>query len=123
GLSGCRAYSNSDDGFDFINASGTCTVEKSWSFRNGYQPDTMTAAGNGAGFKSGGYGTDPSTFPDTIPRHTVRQCVAFRNRSQGFYANHHPGGIDFLNNTAYSNSANFDMLADVGASTHRLRNN
>ena len=53
----------------------------------------------------------------------MRQCVAFGNRSQGFYANHHPGGIDFLNNTAFRNPANFDMLADVGASNHRLRNN
>ena len=44
-LRGCRAYENSDDGFDFINAPGTCTVEESWAFRNGYIPDTnMTGA-------------------------------------------------------------------------------
>jgi Right handed beta helix region len=122
-LSGCRSYSNSDDGFDFINAPGTCTAEKSWAFRNGYVPDTATAAGNGAGFKAGGFGLDISTFPATIPRHVVRFCVAFGNRSQGFYANHHPGGIDFLNNTAFRNPTNFDMLADVGPSSHRLRNN
>jgi hypothetical protein len=122
-ISGCRGYSNSDDGYDFINAPGTCAVEKSWAFRNGYQPDTMTAAGNGAGFKAGGFGLDTGTFPATIPRHVVRNCVAFGNRSQGFYANHHPGGIDFLNNTAFRNATNFDMLADVGASSHRLRNN
>jgi hypothetical protein len=54
----------------------------------------------------------------------VRQCVAFANRSQGFYANHHPGKINFNNNTAFSNGANFNLLADSGyPSSHDLRNN
>jgi hypothetical protein len=122
-ISGCRAYANSDDGYDFINAPGTCTVERSFAFRNGYNPDTMTASGNGAGFKAGGFGLDQSTFPAEIPRHAVHQCVAFGNRSQGFYANHHPGGIDFFNNVAFRNGVNFNMLADVGESSHTLRNN
>ena len=122
-FSGCRAYENSDDGFDFINADDSCTVEKSWAFRNGWEPETNTAAGNGSGFKCGGYGLEPSDFPPAIPRHVIRFNVAFRNRSQGFYANHHPGGIDFFNNTAFGNGTNFDMLADVGESSHTLRNN
>jgi hypothetical protein len=49
--------------------------------------------------------------------------VAFGNRTIGFYANHHPGGIDFFNNTAFRNPTKFNMLADVGASSHTLRNN
>ncbi|MBC8132771.1 MAG: right-handed parallel beta-helix repeat-containing protein, partial [Deltaproteobacteria bacterium] len=122
-ISGCRGYANSDDGFDFISAARSCTAEKSWAFTNGWIPDTTQGAGNGAGFKSGGFGTDTGTFPAVIPRHTIRQCVAFGNRSQGFYANHHPGGIDFLNNTAFRNQSNFDMLADVGTSSHKIRNN
>jgi hypothetical protein len=122
-FTGCRAWWNSDDGFDFINCPGACTVEKSWSFRNGYQPGTTTAAGNGAGFKAGGFGLDTTTFPSTIPRHVIRFNVAWGNRSQGFYANHHPGAIEWLNNTAFNNPRNFDMLADVGAAAHFLRNN
>ncbi len=122
-IRGCRAYANSDDGYDFINAPGTCTVERSFAFRNGYIPDTTTASGNGAGFKAGGFGLDTGTFPAVIPRHAVHQCVAFGNRSQGFYANHHPGGIDFFNNVAFRNGVNFNMLADVGESSHTLRNN
>ena len=39
-LRGCRGYWNSDDGFDFINSSGACTVEGSWVFNNGYVPET-----------------------------------------------------------------------------------
>src|SRR5690606_741539 len=48
-IRGCRGYDNSDDGYDFINAPGVCTVENSWAFRNGYIPDTSSAAGNGSG--------------------------------------------------------------------------
>jgi MYXO-CTERM domain-containing protein len=122
-FSGCRAWYNSDDGFDFINAPGGCVVEHSWAFQNGFQPDTNTAAGNGSGIKAGGFGLDTSTFPANPPRHQVRFNVAFANRASGFYANHHPGGIDWFNNTAFDNPRNFDMLADVGAADHFLRNN
>lgn len=122
-LRGCRAWSNSDDGFDFINAPGTCTVEHSWAFKNGFVPDTNMAAGNGAGFKSGGFGSPPKIPSSGVPRHVIRFNLAFRNRSQGFYANHHPGGLDFFNNTALGNAVNYDMLVEGGASTHKLHNN
>jgi hypothetical protein len=122
-IRGCRGYWNSDDGYDFINAPGTCTVENSWAFRNGYVPDSNTAAGNGAGFKSGGFGSPPTIPSSGVPRHVIRFNVAFSNRAQGFYANHHPGGLDFINNTAFSNGANYNMLVEGGTSTHVLRNN
>jgi MYXO-CTERM domain-containing protein len=123
-LRGCRAYENSDDGFDFINAAGTCLAEESWAFRNGFIPDTNTAGANGAGFKSGGFGNPPMTPASGAPRHVIRKNLAFGNRSIGFYANYHPGGIDFLNNTAFDNPANFDMRTPSGVtSSHKLRNN
>jgi hypothetical protein len=53
-----------------------------------------------------------------------------RNKSNGFYANHHIGGSDWFNNTAYRNGANFSMLSrladnvtDVAGYGHKLRNN
>jgi hypothetical protein len=122
-MSGCRGWENSDDGYDFINAPGVCTVENSWSWRNGWVPDTNTGAGNGAGFKAGGFGLDTGTFPSNVPTHVVRKCLSWSNRAQGFYANHHPGAIDWLNNTAYNNPSNYNMLDDVGQGTHYLRNN
>jgi MYXO-CTERM domain-containing protein len=124
-FSGCRAWYNSDDGYDFINArGGTCIVEKSWAFLNGFIPDTTMPIGNGAGFKAGGFGSPPTNYPNPVPRHVVRQCIAFGNRSQGFYANHHNGGIDFFNNLAFRNPANYNMLADSGfPSNHTIRNN
>ncbi len=123
-IRGCRAWSNSDDGYDFINASGSCTVENSWSWSNGYVPGTMTASGNGAGFKAGGYGSPPNTPAGGAAVHNVNRCLAFRNRAQGFYGNHHPGRINFFNNTAINNSSNFNMTADSGyPSDHVIRNN
>jgi len=124
-LRGCRAYENSDDGFDFINAAGTCIAEQSWAFRNGYIPDTTMTGANGAGFKSGGYGNPPTIPASGVPRHVIRGSVAFGNRAIGFYANYHPGGLDFFNNTAFDNPANFDMRIPTGGamSSHKLRNN
>lgn len=129
---GCRAWYNSDDGFDLINCHEAVTIENCWSFFNGYRPGTFTAAGDGSGFKSGGYGMSATpSVPAVIPRHTVRFCLAYYNRSQGFYANHHLGGINWHNNTAYQNPSNYNMLnrksaaeaVDVPGYGHTLYNN
>jgi hypothetical protein len=45
-----------------------------------------------------------------MPRHTVRFCLAVRNKASGFYANHHLEGMDWFNNTAFRNGNNFNML-------------
>lgn len=128
----CRAWYNSDDGFDLINSSEAVTIEHCWSFYNGYRPGTFTAAGDGSGFKSGGYGmSENPSVPAIVPRHVVRFCLAYYNRSQGFYANHHLGGINWHNNTAYQNPSNYNMLnrksaaeeVDVPGYGHNLCNN
>ncbi|GGN64077.1 pectate lyase [Actinoplanes lobatus] len=121
---GCRAWWNSDDGFDLINAYAPVTIENSWAWRNGYLPQTTTASGNGAGFKAGGYG---GVYVSNGAKHTVKNSVAFLNRGPGFYSNHHPVANDYFNNTAYSNGIGFNMLginssgAAVGLGT--LKNN
>ncbi|MEU6555236.1 right-handed parallel beta-helix repeat-containing protein [Streptomyces sp. NPDC046915] len=121
---GCRAWWNSDDGFDLINAYSSVTIENSWSWRNGYLPETTTASGNGNGFKAGGYGGD---YDAAAVKHTVRTSVAFANRAAGFYANHHPLANDYFNNTSYGNHPDFNMLGvdSSGAAVGRgnLRNN
>ncbi|TWT32188.1 Pectate lyase L precursor [Posidoniimonas corsicana] len=126
---GNRAWENSDDGYDFINSEGRVELIDSWAWRNGYIPDTNTPAGNGAGIKAGGFLLDSSRFPDPedVPTNLVQGSVAFDNRVQGFYANHHPGGIDWVNNTAFDNPRGFDLLNDVDVENwpadHYLRNN
>ncbi len=127
---GCRAWFNSDDGFDCIGARETVTFDHCWAFYNGFSPD-FASLGDGNGFKAGGYGTTPAEkLPTTIPRHMTRRSLAARNKASGFYANHHPGGSDWIANTAYRNGTNFNMLArlpdnrtDIDGFDHRLRNN
>lgn len=126
---GCRAWNNSDDGFDFINSPGQVTLSNSWAWSNGYVPGTEQPAGNGAGVKAGGFGLDTRRFPAPcdVPRHIIRGNTSFNNRAQGFYANHHPGGIDWINNTAFMNPQGFNLLNDVEPehwpAKHLLRNN
>ncbi len=120
---GCRAWSNSDDGYDLINAPGVHIIEKCWAWHNGFVLDTDERAGNGAGFKSGGFLLNPARFPPQIPTHVIRFNLSFNNRVQGFYANYHPGPLHFYNNTAFGNPRNFDMQTVVDPVVHVLRNN
>ncbi|MFT4046324.1 MAG: DUF4990 domain-containing protein [Solimonas sp.] len=129
-IRGSRAWFNSDDGFDFINAKSAMTVENSWAMYNGYDSD-FKALGDGNGFKGGGYGRNGKPYPVPTPRHQVRFCLSVGNLSSGFYANHHIGGQDWINNTGIGNhKANFNMLStlednatDVPGYQQRLKNN
>ncbi|MDO7850277.1 T9SS type A sorting domain-containing protein [Hymenobacter convexus] len=118
---GCRAWQNSDDGFDCITNNAAVTFENCWAFYNGYTPK-FVSRGDGNGFKAGGYGTGANpSVPNPIPRNVVQGCVSVRNKANGFYANHHLGGLTFVDNTAYRNgggssSANYNMLNRSNAS-------
>ena len=127
---GCRAWFNSDDGYDCIAASESVRFENCWAMYNGYSVEFESLA-DGNGFKAGGYGKKtPDRIPDPIPRHSVVSCLAVRNRANGFYANHHIGGGDWFNNSGYRNGNNFNMLSrlkdnrtDVPGYDHKLFGN
>jgi hypothetical protein len=131
---GCRSWWNSDDSWDFINSQAACTVEYSWAWYSGYKPDTVTdgkplalAAGNGNGFKGGGYG-DPQTHVPAapIPQHVIRENCAFYNKASGLYANHEIVSPFFYNDTTFNNGTDVDMLGLNGTtvtSVGILRNN
>lgn len=107
---GCRAWFNSDDGFDLIHAFAATTFDSCWSFYNGYSAGFVRHA-DGNGFKAGGYSASPiDELPDSIPRNTIEFCLSVKNHSSGFYANHHPGGNNWYSNTAYGNGVNFNMV-------------
>lgn len=128
---GCRAWWNSDDGYDFISQEVPGVIEHSWAFRNGYinSGAARPADGNGTGFKVGS--------SKTGIRHIVRSNLAWANRASGFYANHSSCGNDWFNNTSYNNGTQFNLLASTwnaagnrtdgvvltGAKAHRMRNN
>lgn len=111
---GCRAWLNSDDGFDCINADEAVTFDRCWAMENGYSTELKGLA-DGNGFKVGGYGSRrPEQLPDPMPRHVVTHCLAVHNKNSGFYANHHPGGSDWIGNVGYRNGANFNLLSRLG---------
>jgi hypothetical protein len=126
---GCRAWFNSDDGFDLISTQESLLIENCWAFYNGYDTE-FKSLGDGNGFKLGGFGIDGGRLPNPVPRHVTRGSLAVRNKMAGFYANHHPGGIDLLNNSAYQNGTNYNMLGrnlehtmDVPGFGHKMINN
>jgi hypothetical protein len=127
-IRGCRAWLNSDDGYDLISQEVPVTIEDSWGFQNGYANggSTSPSSGNGNGFKVGS--------SKTGIRHVVRKNVAWKNKAAGFYANHSSGGNTWLNNTSYMNGTQYNMLASppndtdqtiilTGDKVHRMRNN
>jgi hypothetical protein len=107
---GCRAWFNSDDGFDIIRADESVLFENCWAFYNGFST-SFGSLGDGNGFKAGGYAYDEADkIPNPVPKNTVRFCIAVRNKASGFYSNHHLAGNDWYNNTAYLNRSNFNMV-------------
>src|SRR5436190_1815138 len=127
-IRGCRAWWNSDDGYDLINQDIPVTVENSWAFMNGYANygATNPSSGNGNGFKMG-------SSPMMV-RHLVQGNVAWKNKASGFYANHSPGGNTWYNNTSFNNGTQYNMLASPpndpnttitlsGSLAHIMRNN
>ena len=131
---GCRAWFNSDDGFDCISAHESTVFDNCWAFYNGYAAGFISR-GDGNGFKAGGYGSAAlASLPATVPRNTIRFCLSVRNKSNGFYSNHHLEGSDWYNNTAYLNASNYNMLnrkaktaadylTDVPGYNHVIKNN
>ncbi|HEY7373592.1 MAG TPA: right-handed parallel beta-helix repeat-containing protein [Polyangia bacterium] len=123
-IRGCRAWNDSDDGYDFISQEVPVTIEDSFAMSNGRGGD-----GNGNGFKIGS--------SQTGIRHIVRNNVAWKNKDTGFYANHSTGGNTWYNNTSYMNGTQYDMLASSfdssgnvtgtitlsGSKAHIMRNN
>lgn len=114
---GCRAWFNSDDGFDLINNDSAAVISNCWAMYNGYDYESPASKiGDSTGFKAGGYGISGGSYPTPVPRNRIHYCLALEN-SRGFYANHHTGGLDWIGNTAISNGANYNMLCSTNNSS------
>lgn len=131
-IRGCRAWFNSDDGYDLINNNAMVVMENCWAMYSGYFSNFTSTGGDANGFKSGGYGIAGNSYPTPVPRNVIRFCLAVRNRASGFYANHHPDGLDWINNTAYRNGTDYNLLCnsnnisgtnDCPGYNHYMRNN
>lgn len=102
---GCRAWGNSDDGWDFWRAGNTVVVEQCWAFDNGFDiwDHGPSFEGNGNGFKLGqGEG-----------EHLLTNNLAWGNSTRGFDDNNNVSGSTLYNNTAWNNPTNYRL--DTGA--------
>lgn len=131
---GCRAWWNSDDGFDFINQEFPVVVENCYAALNGYSDYGTNSPKNG-----NGYGIKMGESIYGGGHHTIKYCVAWKNKSSGFYANYTGSGSKWYNNTSYMNgerafnmaSTNYDaqgnrlagLAALTGDNAHVLKNN
>ena len=114
---GCRAWGNSDDGWDFYESQNEVILDSCWSFANGYNiwGDT-NYQGDGNGFKVGG---------NYVPtHHLVMNCVAFDNRGKGFDQNNNTAGVTILNCTGIGNkNKNFSFPSIPKTGVDSLINN
>lgn len=99
---GCRAWANSDDGWDvFYKKEGgfgdnmTVIIENSISYKNGFLDlNTVAPDGNGNGFKCGSNQGAMNVY--------MNRCLAVYNKAKGFDQNHNAGDIILNNCTGMS---------------------
>lgn len=116
-FNGCRAWENSDDGWDFWMGTSPVLLTNCWAFRNGIDFwNTPHFDGNGNGFKLGGnYVGTP---------HTTVRCLAFNNVAHGIDQNNNISGQTVDQNTSWNNGArNFNLNHGTNTTPHIVRNN
>ncbi len=109
-ITGCRAWENSDDGFDLWSAGNSVVIEYSWAWRNGFDLWGVGKefAGDGNGFKLG------SGSP------LIHHCISWGNAHGGFDFNDVSDVEKVFNNTSYNNP---DYGFKFSWGQHLLRNN
>ena len=104
-MTGCRAWENSDDGFDHYRANGFLRFDSCWAWRNGYIPDTQTKSpqGDGNGFKMGEANHSVVYTENRTMRH-VFNCIAAENYTRGFSQENCNYNMRMFNNFSWSNN-------------------
>ncbi len=109
-FTGCRAWNNSDDGFDLWDAGKPVTIEYCWAWENGFDIWGVgdVFQGDGNGFKLG---------PGSP---VIHHCLSWHNARRGFDYNDATEAIRAYNNTSYNNQLHGFKFA---LGPHVLRNN
>ncbi|MBN1889589.1 MAG: right-handed parallel beta-helix repeat-containing protein [Thermoflexales bacterium] len=123
-FTGCRAWENTDDGWDLFLTQFPVVIENSWTWHSGDASlfgNPSAWGGNGNGFKVGGDYNHAA--------HVVRNCVAFDHKYgsgstvKGFDQNHNMSGITLYNNLAWDNMVNFSFQEQPDDGTHHVLEN
>ena len=102
---GCRAWNNSDDGFDFWYTGSGVRVENCYAYRNGQNIwEHSRFTGNANGFKLG----------QMEGAHVLIRCVAWDHPMRGFDLNGNSTGVTLYNCTAFRNNINFAFMFSKG---------
>lgn len=94
---GCRAWHNSDDGWDLYYTAFPIVVDNCWCLKNGFDK------GNANGFKMGGCKQGGTS----MGAHVFKNCIAAWNEKKGFDQNHHREGSYLINDLSFSNGINY----------------
>jgi hypothetical protein len=114
---GCRAWENSDDGWDLWMGTSAVLIENCWAFRTSSNVwGSASFNGNGNGFKLGGnYVAAP---------HRIVNCLSFQNRTRGYDQNNNMATLTVDNNTAWANpTRDFELNHPSTSMPHVVRNN
>jgi hypothetical protein len=120
---GCRAWKNCDDGFDFMAGGGYITLKNCWAFNN--KPwHGGDENGNGDGFKLG----FSDKTPETGVQRTVYNCISAYNGLMGFDESMDATtsqNMSLYNCVSYNNADyySFRFNASAGTGVATLRNN
>ena len=115
---GCRAWANSDDGWDvFYKKEGgfgdnmTIVIENCLTYKNGFLAlDKVAPKGNGNGFKCGSDQGAMNVY--------MNRCLAIYNKAKGFDQNHNAGDIILNNCTGMTHTS---VLASSSDKTYSYR--
>ena len=115
---GCRAWENSDDGWDLWQATNTVVISNCWTWRNGidFWGAGANFAGDGNGFKLGG-----NYYAGA---HFLINSVSFGNPHAGIDQNNNLGVLTVDNCTVWANGGrNINLNHPTNVIPHVVRNN
>ena len=114
---GCRAWENSDDGWDLWMGTNPVLLTNCWAFRSGIDYwFSGSFNGNGNGFKLGGNYIGAA--------HVTARCIAFGNAAHGFDQNNNTLGQTLDHNTGWDNGGrNYYFTHGTNTTPHVVRNN
>jgi hypothetical protein len=128
-FSGCRAWENSDDGWDLFETDHSVVIENCWTWRNGdgsLFPGSGSFQGNGNGFKLGGDGTGGPSLGTHYLLFSVSFNNKFKSNGQGITNNSHRDGLVIYNCLSFANGASaYSYFVEGGVNsgkTNRLVN-
>jgi hypothetical protein len=117
---GCRAWNNSDDGWDgYLRGADNVSTsyENCWAIDNGKLKNGSNGTGDGNGFKTGG-------SDDKLLRHnaTYARCISAGNVHDGFDHNSNRGSVTIRNCAAHNNGNNINFSTTNIAASLTIKN-